>query len=399
MLRTPTNDVITFPGSQLTVDGTGIFWENPNGGAPTTTGQLMTKQLSLHPNYTFQKLVMNGGQIDNGATGLVILSGEMDVVGNTAFYADAAEDSRSIEIGSWLTGTATVSYYAFGTNAPPAATNTIDLNLTGTTNTFSGTWNIVAGTVLGSGLNSLGTNNIVVGPAGELETAYPINNVNSTLFLNGIMLLYQDDTFNSVVVNGVALTSNIYSTADLAAAYPTNFPSYWTQKTGSQYDNNAYIGGSITVLTTAPTVAISTPPTSQAVLAGNTATFSVTATGVIADYEWQVSTNSGATWSDTGGTGGSYTTPVTTTSYNGYQYRVVVNGAGSITSSVATLSVSKPVLSVQKLGSNLQFIWAGQALLLQATNLVGPWTTNSTATSGYTVTPTNPAAYFRLLVN
>src|SRR5437588_7970326 len=76
--------------------------------------------------------------------------------------------------------------------------------------------------------------------------------------------------------------------------------------------------------------AITTQPASQMVVAGQTATFTVTATGTApVSYQWQ--SNGTAIG---GATADSYTTPATTASDNGDQFTVVVrNAAGSMTSS------------------------------------------------------------------
>ena len=77
-------------------------------------------------------------------------------------------------------------------------------------------------------------------------------------------------------------------------------------------------------------VSITGNPTSQTALTGNTATFSVTASGLNLTYQWQVSTNGGASYSNvttgTGGTTTSYTTPAVTITDNGAKYRCVVSG-------------------------------------------------------------------------
>jgi hypothetical protein len=99
------------------------------------------------------------------------------------------------------------------------------------------------------------------------------------------------------------------------------------------------------VVSTPPT--ITTPPASRTVCAPDAATFSVVAAGVPAPtiYQWQVSTNSGSTWTNLT-TGGSYTPTLTVsptaTTQNGSLYRVIVtNSCGqSITSSNATLTVN-----------------------------------------------------------
>jgi len=98
-------------------------------------------------------------------------------------------------------------------------------------------------------------------------------------------------------------------------------------------------------------VTISVQPADASVTAPATATFSVTAsvttgTGTIA-YQWQLSTDSGASFSDiSGANSASYTTPATTAGTldeNGYQYRVKLTtdtGAAEVVSTAATLTVA-----------------------------------------------------------
>ena len=95
------------------------------------------------------------------------------------------------------------------------------------------------------------------------------------------------------------------------------------------------ISTSGTGLAVAP--AITSQPLSQSVLIGQTATFSVTASGTAPlSYQWR---KNGAALS--GATAASYTTPAETTSDNGAQFTVVVsNTAGSVTSGAAILGVT-----------------------------------------------------------
>lgn len=84
---------------------------------------------------------------------------------------------------------------------------------------------------------------------------------------------------------------------------------------------------------------ITTQPQSVSVTEGQSATFSVTATGDNLCYQWQI--NSGNGWSDiTGATDASYTIDRTTTAMGGNQYCCVVTGdGGTVTSDAATLTV------------------------------------------------------------
>jgi hypothetical protein len=91
-------------------------------------------------------------------------------------------------------------------------------------------------------------------------------------------------------------------------------------------------------------------PTNQTVYTGTNAVFSVSATGPTAlSYQWQVSTNSGVSFSNiAGATNASYTTPLLVLSNSGNQYRAVASGVCGTpaTSAAATLTVIPPPLDV-----------------------------------------------------
>ncbi|MGB2606471.1 MAG: immunoglobulin domain-containing protein, partial [Candidatus Sulfotelmatobacter sp.] len=148
---------------------------------------------------------------------------------------------------------------------------------------------------------------------------------------------------------------------------------------------------------TAPT--ITTQPTSQTVIAGETATFSVTAAGTgPLNYQWQKGTAP-----VTGATSASYTTAATTTADSGSQFSVVVsNSAGRVTSKTATLTVNPPpaVPSITQQPSN-QTVTAGQTATFSVMAVgVAPlsyqWQKGTTAINGatsasYTTLPTTTA--------
>ncbi len=85
----------------------------------------------------------------------------------------------------------------------------------------------------------------------------------------------------------------------------------------------------------APTITVQ--PANQSVTVGQTATFSVTATGTAPlSYQWQKNSAN-----ISGATAASYTTPVTVSGDNGATFDVIVsNTAGSQTSAMATLTVN-----------------------------------------------------------
>ena len=101
---------------------------------------------------------------------------------------------------------------------------------------------------------------------------------------------------------------------------------------------------------TAPS--ITTEPASLTVTAGQTASFSVVASGTAPlTYQWR---QNGTAIS--GATSSSYTTPATTTSESGAEFSVVVsNSAGSATSSAAVLTVDAAVSTLSSSATSLAF--------------------------------------------
>ena len=97
---------------------------------------------------------------------------------------------------------------------------------------------------------------------------------------------------------------------------------------------------------------ITTQPASKTVLAGQTATFSVSATGTSPmTFQW----SKGAT-AIGGATSASYTTPATTNADNGAQFSVTIsNGAGKITSAAATLTVTAAATLLNASQTTLNF--------------------------------------------
>src|SRR5256885_380886 len=130
---------------------------------------------------------------------------------------------------------------------------------------------------------------------------------------------------------------------------------------------------------------ISTQPASQTVSSGQTATFSVTATGTAPlAYQWKK--NSVAI---SGAMSSAYTTAATTSSDSGAQFTVVVsNAAGSVTSSAAMLTVNPaavaPSITMQPAS---QTVSSGQTATFSVTAtgtapLAYQWKKNSVAISG-----------------
>ncbi len=115
--------------------------------------------------------------------------------------------------------------------------------------------------------------------------------------------------------------------------------------------------------------------------------------------QWQTGPN-GVTYTNLPGATSLPLTLGAVTAANAGYYQCVYSANGlSVTSAPALLTVitTAPVLGFTHGGGSLTLTWTS-GMLLQATNVVGPWTTNTGAASPLIITPTGPRMFYRLLV-
>ncbi len=148
---------------------------------------------------------------------------------------------------------------------------------------------------------------------------------------------------------GQSLTGSVTFTPSAVQAYSGTL--IFTRSNGPTI--SAALSG-IGVISASAAVApsITTQPVSQTVIAGNTASFAVAATGTAPlTYQWS---KNGAAIS--GATSSTYTTPAETTADNNAQFTVAVgNSAGTATSNAAILTVSAATLLLNSGSSSLSF--------------------------------------------
>ena len=164
------------------------------------------------------------------------------------------------------------------------------------------------------------------------------------------------------------------------------------------YGNVNFTGRSINLrvrlVRNSPAPSITTQPAAQTVTAGQTASFSVTASGTAPlSYQWK---KNGTDIS--GATSSSYTTPVTVIGDNGATFTVVVsNSVGTATSNSATLTVNAAVAPAITTQPAAQTVTAGQTASFSVTAsgtapLSYQWKKNGTDISGATASSyTTPA--------
>ncbi len=141
-------------------------------------------------------------------------------------------------------------------------------------------------------------------------------------------------------VNGGSSWANLSgaTSTTLTVGPLTNFENHWelravfTNSAGSATSNAA-------TMTVATAPAVTTQPTSQTYTSGHSVTFTAAASGTpTPTVQWQLSVNSGSSWSNiSGATSTTYTSGTLTRGDSGWEYRAVfTNSAGSATSNAAT---------------------------------------------------------------
>ena len=245
-------------------------------------------------------------------------------------------------------------------------------------------------------LGCTGVTNIIADPAPSIKTQ-PVSRIVTagqtatfSVMASGAAPLSYQWNKNGTAVSG-ATSWNYTTPAESTADNGSQFTVRVSNSAGSVTSNAAML--SVTTADVAPS--INSQPSSQSITTGQTATFSVTASGTAPlSYQWN---KNGAAIS--GASSASYTTPATTAADNGAQFTVAVsNAAGSITSNAATLSVnSAPIApSITTLPSS-QTVTAGQTATFSVTAsgtapLNYQWNRNGIAISGaISSTYTTPA--------
>jgi hypothetical protein len=198
---------------------------------------------------------------------------------------------------------------------------------------------------------------------------------------------------------------------DISGATSASYTKMSTTDAMNGYQYRVIVSGTCTppaisnsaLLTVNALPAITTAPTAQTVCEGSDATFTVSATGTDLSYQWQENTGSGYV-DISGETSTSFTKLATTSSMNGYLYRVVVSGicAPAVTSSGVLLTVNTaPAITIQPgnttvcAGVNATFsaTATGTGLTYQWQENTGSGFTNISGATGasYTKTGTTPA--------
>ena len=365
---------------QVSTDG-GATWNNVSPVNTTTSLSIPNVTLAMN-NYQYRCQVTGGcpsTTINSNAATLTVTTGGLSITSNPSNNTVCPGESAIFSV----VATGATSYnWQVSTNGgttwsdlSPAVT-TATLTLTGVT----------------AGMNNNQYHCVVNGPgactaAGLTSTAATLT-VNAPVTIttqpaNASVCLGGDATF-TIVTSGAGATYNWQVSTDGGATWNDVSPAVATATltiTGvtAGMNNNQYrcqVGGSCNTgltnsnaatLTTNTPASISSQPASTEACVGGNASFSVTASGTGVTYNWQVSTDGGATWNNVSPAVTTTTLTLTgvTAAMNNNQYRCQVSiscNPVAVNSNAATLTVnSSPAITTQPAnaavceGSNAQF--------------------------------------------
>ncbi len=318
--------------------------------AGATTSSYTTPATTMQDNGTqFHVIVSNAvGSVNSSTVSLTVSAGgtaptitqqpanQTVNTGQTATFSVTASGTAPLSY-QWQKGTTNISGATSSSYTTPATTSA-DNNTQ---------YRVVISNSAGNVTSNAATLTVTSTPVGPSITQQPANKT---------VTVGQTATF-SVVATGTAPLSYQWQkgTTDIAGATSSSYTTPATVIGDNSTQFRVVVSNSVTSVTSnAATLTVNAPvapsitqqPADKSVSAGQTATFTVTATGTAPlSYQWKKGTTN-----ITNATSASYTTPPTTLADSGSQFSVVVtNTAGNATSNAATLTVTAAVAGVDVL--------------------------------------------------
>jgi hypothetical protein len=233
--RNPATDGLqTFPGDSLTVNtNTDIRFKR---GVATTP---ISATISYFPGVGGNPgLILNGGILNAGDPSEFVVTGNVFVASQSILTGGnngggEQQDPRSIFLRGKLSGPGNLVILQSSQPTPMQ----VDADGSG----YSGNWIIQDGFLQGLGSNSLGSGSFLVTPTNllaaasgsnfsKLEISYDLSSTATLVLSNNpvsgsvaLMVLHQNLRFGAAIINGTSLARGVYTYAQLAAAYPSNF--------------------------------------------------------------------------------------------------------------------------------------------------------------------------------
>src|SRR6266478_3902024 len=290
---------------------------------------------------TFQVAVSNSaGTVTSGAATLTVNAAPVAPSITTQPTNQTVTAGQTASFNVAATGTAPLSYQwqKNGANIAGATSSSYTTPAT-TTSDSSSTFQVAVSNSAGTVTSAAATLTVNAAPVAPSITTQPASQTvtagqtaSFSVAATGTAPLSYQWQRNGVAIGG-ATSSNYTTPATTSSDNGAQFTVAVSNTAGSVTSNAA----TLTVNAASVAPSITTQPTSQTVIAGQAATFSVAATGTAPiSYQWR---KNGTAIS--GASSASYTTPAATSSDSGSQFTVVVsNSAGAVTSAAATLTVN-----------------------------------------------------------
>ena len=394
--------ITTQPASQTVDEGQTVSFGVVASGSGTLTYQWKKNGSNISGATASMYTTPATSSADTGAVFTVVVSNSVGSVtsSNATLTVNVAPsistqpasqtvtEGQTASFGVVASGSGTLSYQwkKNGSNISGATSSTYTTPATSSADNAA-VYTVTVSNSVGSVTSSNATLNVNVAPTISTQPASQTVNEGQTVSFGVVAsgtapFTYQWKKNGSNISGATAsmYTTPATSSADSGAVYTVTV----SNSVGNVTSSNATL-----TVTVAPS--ISTQPAAQTVTAGQTATFSVTATGTSPSYQWK---KNGSNIS--GATASTYTTPATSSADNGAVYTVTVsNSAGTVTSNNATLTVNyAPIISIQPAS---QTVNAGQTVSFGVVasgtaTLTYQWKKNGSNISGATASMyTTPA--------
>ena len=345
----PANQTVTAGQTatfSVVASGTGLSYQwrknGTNISGATSSSYTTPATATTDSGSTFSVVVSNaGGSVTSNNATLTVNAAAVapSITSQPASQTVTAGQTASFSVAA--SGTAPLSYQwrKNGTNISGATSSSYTTPATATADSGS-TFSVVVTNSAGSATSNNATLTVNAAAVAPSITAQPASQTVTagqtatfSVSANGTAPLSYQWRKNGTNISGA--TSSSYTTPATATTDSgSTFSVVVTNSAGSATSNNAVLN--VNAAAVAPS--ITTQPGNQSVTAGQTATFSVSATGTAPmSYQWRKNGTS-----ISGATASSYTTPATSMTDSGSTFSVSINNsAGSVTSNNAALTVNQ----------------------------------------------------------
>ena len=321
------------PRGGLIIDGSGNLYGTTELGGTAGEGTIFELQMSTSGNTApvitgqpSSQTVESGAEVSFTASAsgnpTPTVQWQVSTDGGSTFTAISGATSTTLTLSNVTTDMSGDEYEAVFTNSAGNAT------------TSAATLTINAAPVAPA-ITSNPTSQTVTAGANVMFTATASGNPTPTVQWQ----VSTDGGSTFTAISGATSTTLTLSnvTTDMSG---DEYEAVFTNSAGNATSNAATL--TVTASTTAPTITIQ--PSNQTLTAGQTATFTAAASGnPTPTVQWQFSSDGGLIFSNiSGATSTTLTLSNVQTSQSGYEYQAVfTNSAGSVTTSIATLTVSQ----------------------------------------------------------